>query len=1144
VRLETGLNSILTYIAGLFVALLFAALVGPNLIDWNKFRGEIEEQASNAIGAPVRIDGDIRLRILPAPHMTLGKVKIVNTSSAALSEHMATFDEIDAVVALTPLIAGDIKITSVRIVRPQINLEVLPDGTTNWAAFELPDAVTADGMFSLASISLERAQFEHGIVVYENRANGRSWRATQVGGEVIATSLVGPLRAEIEAVVDDVPLTMRLGLGDFAGRKAFQVTADLQLRDRPVRFLFSGVATEFSAAARLDGNGRMEVGANGDAVPVRIDSGVVATAQSATFRNLVLAAGGTTLNGAAQARWEGRPVFSLELTSENFTAGPLLSRLLPDAMDSGVPLAHLLAVPLPGWIDGGVQVSVATLALQNAIVRNAELTLALANGVLDVETARGELGGQTEIWLTGQLARREDVPVFDGRFDMRSGNLAALTQWLAASHDEADSTARSAPRAGTPFSARARLRLAPDALDISGLQAGYARDLAAPTLLGSIGYRLADGRPRIDADLRAEDFDVDPMRALWFRDREPQAFLASHDIGLRLRAERLRLWEENIRGLDAEATLIDGMLDVQRFEAEDVAGARFSFSGQLTGVTSGRRDDVKGNFVSHIEGERFGGLLALFGFSVPDASGPVSIDVTGVSGEATDSELRVDTLTLKGTVRGSRVDAVLKRRHGDGTGVESLDIVANAANDEGRVLLQQLGLDPRDSVTAPGSIALQLESVPDKPYQVSFRANIGSMTLTARGRATDPFEALRFQGRADIAAPGVLSVFAAFGAPEPLSSWIGKQASGPGFVFSSAVVWDKHSLALSNMESVAGNFRLSGSTTWRAPDGDKLPSLTGRLEANALDLTSLASADDEIWPAAALDWSMLGALDGEVELKAGTVRFGSLAFGDVTTNLSLSHGVLSASPFIGQFAGGRVSLGARIEGGQGAPGIGLTALIEEAELGRVFREAFGAGPGKGRVNLSAQFQAQGRSWLALVSSASGAGTIDVAGMAFAPLDVAGFGEALETLQDIDDFPALVSDTLQSGETAVRGFDGGFSIEDGVLRLADDTVTLNGGTAKLLALYDLPRLAADAELTIVPEKPEGAPAFSIVATGRGGTIDTKTQTLELQAFVAARLLAESLEEAGGASRELRELMGLPAETRTAPPPPPTRPAFTQ
>ena len=497
------MNSILTYIAGIIVALLFAALVGPNLIDWNKFRGDFEAQASYALGAPVRIDGDIRLRILPAPHMTLRKVKIVNTHSAAQSAHLATFEEIDAEVALTPLITGDISVTSVRIVRPQINLEVFPDGTTGGRRTSRRDG--RRWLFFARLDQPRRGAIREWRNFIRKPRLGRRWKAEQVGGEVIATSLVGPLRAEIEAIVDGVPLALRFGFGEFAGGKAFQVTTDIRLRDRPARFLFSGVATEFSAAARLDGNGRLEIG--GDDAPVRIDSGLVAAAQSVTFRNLVLSAGGTTLSGAAQARWADRPVFSLELASENFTAAPLLERLLPDGGDGDMPHAALLALPLPGWIDGGVNVSVGALALPGAIVRNAELTLALANGLLDVETARGrKLGGQSEVSLTGRLTRRDDKPDFDGRIDARSGH---SRRWRIGSPP---TMARS-----MPAMSRARFlgagTLAGDAR--CGRVYGADRRSCARSgdTIASRQRRLPDRRhrPLIDADLRATRFDADPL---------------------------------------------------------------------------------------------------------------------------------------------------------------------------------------------------------------------------------------------------------------------------------------------------------------------------------------------------------------------------------------------------------------------------------------------------------------------------------------------------------------------------------------------------------------------------------------------------------------------------------------------------------
>src|SRR5690606_35776687 len=149
-------------------------------------------------------------------------------------------------------------------------------------------------------------------------------------------------------------------------------------------------------------------------------------------------------------------------------------RLLPAGDNDDTSYSPLLRLPLPGWIDGKVHVSVAALALPDAIVRNAELKLALENGALDVETARGELGGQTEVSLTGRLIRRDDQPDFDGRVEARSGNLAALMHWFSADNGEAAN--RPAPR-GAPFSARARLRMTPDGLEFSDLVADHARDL-------------------------------------------------------------------------------------------------------------------------------------------------------------------------------------------------------------------------------------------------------------------------------------------------------------------------------------------------------------------------------------------------------------------------------------------------------------------------------------------------------------------------------------------------------------------------------------------------------------------------------------------------------------------------------------------
>jgi uncharacterized protein involved in outer membrane biogenesis len=1128
------LNSILTYIAGLLVVLLFAALVGPSLVDWNQFRAEIEAQASEAVGRPVSIGGDIRFQMLPAPQMTLNKIKIghlANSGSLPSNHNFATFEAIDAEVALAPLLGGDIKITSIVVLRPQINLEILPDGTPNWGALDMAERIPANGMFSLASISLDKASFEGGTINYSNRVNGRAWKAENVSGEIVASSLLGPMRMDAEAVLGGVPVAMRIGLGAFDGQKAFQVTAEIEAQNYPARFLFSGVATEPAITARLDGNGRLRIGdasKDGASLEVlRVDAGLVLNMRGLDLRNLTVASAGSTLTGDAQIRWERRPVFSLDLSSESFSLDPLLDLVARDKEKREAPLADMImATQPPAWLDGNVEIEAKTLLVRNVPLREVMLDLSLEKGALEIRRASAELGGSTQIELGGKLSPDEEGSRFDGRGEMKSANVAALASWLAPVSGEA---AR-ATAARSPFSIRSRLRFEHGLYVFDEIAAANARDLASPALRGKLRVDTSGKRPAIGADFDIARFDFEPLTALLPEGGDALAWLDAHDIALRLHAEDLTLFRQRMKGVETELSLRSGTLGISRLDVKNISGAALSLSGELAGVTTGARDDVKGRFSGTIKADRFGGLLEIGGFDVPDIEGPVDLIITGASGEAEDSQLRVDTLTLRGTVRGSRVDGVAKRRHGARGGVDRLEFSGTAANEEGRVLLEQLGLAPQADLSGTGTVSVQLDGDTGGIYDTNFRANVGGTTLTARGKVEKPFEALRFTGRVDIAASGVMHVLGGFGAPKPLADWVGAQAAGPGFVLSSDVIWDKASLALSDFEGVAGSFRLSGNANWVAGEGETLPRFTGSIEANGIDLTPLIVEKDSetIWPADALDWSALAKLDAEVDLKVGSVVLGRLAAGDVTTRLSVSHGVLTASPFVGSYGRGRLSIGARIEGGEGQPGVGLTILLENADLRSAITPVAGAAPATGRLDLNAQVQAEGRSWLGLVSSLAGNATAKLSGARIEPLDLPGFSAALSRLIEIEAFPALVEEKLFQGATAFEDTELSFAIADGLIRSSEASLALTGGKGALDLFYDLPRLASDTALAVELAAPEGVPGFTISAVGRGQKLDIVTDTLDLQNFMARRLLQKSLEEAGaGVPKELRELLEVPA-----------------
>ena len=65
---------------GVLTALIVLLVIGPMIIDWNAYRGRIEQTLSQVAGRPVAIKGDIRLSSLPIPSLDLKNIVIPDAS--------------------------------------------------------------------------------------------------------------------------------------------------------------------------------------------------------------------------------------------------------------------------------------------------------------------------------------------------------------------------------------------------------------------------------------------------------------------------------------------------------------------------------------------------------------------------------------------------------------------------------------------------------------------------------------------------------------------------------------------------------------------------------------------------------------------------------------------------------------------------------------------------------------------------------------------------------------------------------------------------------------------------------------------------------------------------------------------------------
>ena len=1157
------MNTFLSYLAGFIALVLVAALAGPTFVDWNQFRGEFERQASKITGREVRIGGDIGFVVLPAPHLTLNNVSVANVSGAENPDFLRV-GLVDVEVALAPLLSGEISATSVRIARPQLHLEVSDEGRNNWNDLVSLDLLRKSGYFAASSVSLGKVSFEEGTITFHDRSAERSWRVDHLNDDVTATSLVGPMRAEMSLAVNDIPFVVRANVGDFSGDRAFKIVTEIQTLNMPAKLLFSGISTSFSADARIDGTASLELGSTkvveGEKphAPLRIEAKIVSSGDKATLREVMVAMAGTTLKGDAEVSWRNRPAFKVSLAGEGLTLDPVFDRFADFANAGGVPMSGLVSLPLPSWIDGSADFRVDGLLSHDVLIKDAKLDLALRDGTLLVNRARGDIAGGTRFEMSGALAQGA-APEFKGKIAATSDNLSALALWLQSLRSEPVAAAgatgdvkpvdlkklppakKELPKptgAPRPFAVTSTVSVTPVALTFSDLRAAYAKSAEPASLSGTVAFTSpAEGaRVKVSADLKAQSFDFDPLRALFPDDAKPDAFIKAHDFDVAAEAGQLTFAGQQVSGLVTKAQMTDGKLILTRFDAASFAGATLSFTGELSGVTEMRADKISGTLNGSVTAAKAGKFFSLFGFKAAGLDDAADIGVAFSSGHAEDSEDAVDTLTLKGSLGQSRVDAVLKRLLGKGNDGGAINLIANANNADARVLLRQVGFAASDKLNGGGSASLQMSGPLGKPYDVSFRMNANEATLTAKGTVNDPLGARDFAGQAEVSASGVDTVIAALGVPDYLGDFVKVQTAGPGFVGSSKVTMNSDALLFNGFEVVAGRLHVAGDATYAAAKDGGVPQVTGKIESNVFDLGSLfgkGASDGSSWSSAALDFSDMSGFGGNVDLKVAKLSLGTLRFDDANMHLALASDVLSVTPMTAKMADGSASVTVRIEGGKsGEPGIGLTYKVDDADFAKLSAQIAGTSFAAGRVSADIQAEAQGRSWLGLVSSINGVGKITTKDARLAPLNVAGYSAALAKATSVDDLPALTANVLASGETKVTGLDGDISVKDGMVHFTRSTLALDGGTGNLTAMLDVPRLAVDSEMRITLASPADAPGFSDVTSGSIGAISRRIDAQALQQFASRQIIAKSIKDAGlkDIPDVLNDLIGGAPETK--------------
>lgn len=312
--------------AGLALVILVAAAAALLLsVDVSSYRGEIEAEFRKATGRDLTIGGDIDLSISLSPAVVVERVSIANAGWGSRPA-MVALERAEAKVELLPLLTGDIRVTRLVLVEPDILLETNADGLSNWRTGPSSDdrstaparPAEADGQGKAGGGPLSVPIFNHveihrGRLTYRDARTGEDMRLDleRVSAEAESDSALLGIEAEgawngnpvsISGTVDslaDMASGAPVGIDFEAKALGFDARLAGTVSEPGLDLRITLRGAELSSLAPLAGQELPKLG------PVALDARIEGSANEFRLEDLKAALASNTLSGRVELALAG-----------------------------------------------------------------------------------------------------------------------------------------------------------------------------------------------------------------------------------------------------------------------------------------------------------------------------------------------------------------------------------------------------------------------------------------------------------------------------------------------------------------------------------------------------------------------------------------------------------------------------------------------------------------------------------------------------------------------------------------------------------------------------------------------------------------------------------------------------------------------
>lgn len=436
---------------GVLVALLLGtSFVAPIMIDWDRYRGAIEEEASRLAGREVRIGGRVNVRLLPVPYVHIERLRVADTT-AAIGEPLFKAESLTMWLALSPLLGGSIEARRVELSGPVINLVLDENGSGNWTSIARP----SDAAATPARIAMEDIRIADGSLVIRAPGGAVRTQFSQVAGTISAAALEGPYRVALTYAEngpagaaptgDKEQRELRLSTARQDPDGSIRFKGSVRTTDRNQSWAIDGTAHDILSRVRVDGSLTARIpytkpdapGAKGRSTPpsiVEIKSSLKASTESAELADLTLtfdADGKPQLaTGAAKFTWRQRTTSEILVKARWLDIDRIIG--MDASTASTATLAQIITgfgAALPGSDHLRALVLLDQATLNGDLISGLKIDMEKGTDGYDIRELSGNLPGSARLILSGRLTPGRADKQFEGPITLRGASFNRFVAW-------------------------------------------------------------------------------------------------------------------------------------------------------------------------------------------------------------------------------------------------------------------------------------------------------------------------------------------------------------------------------------------------------------------------------------------------------------------------------------------------------------------------------------------------------------------------------------------------------------------------------------------------------------------------------------------------------------------------------------------